>query len=313
VALPLYQTVDAADAMPAVIAVRTTNVFCRRACPAPAPLPANVEYFATNREALFAGYRPCLRCRPLESRPAPTDAEVRRAERLRPILRAARGTRRHRSAADRVVVAMLRTPLGPMLAGAVDEGICLLEFTDRPMLPTQLAVLQRRLERPLVSGRHPLIARLQIQLDGYFAGRRAGFDLPLIAPGSPFQQRTWATLRQIPPGSTLSYEELARDAGRPGAQRAAGTANGANRIAIVIPCHRVIRKSGELGGYGGELWRKAWLLDHERRLPAVYGPAACSAFHATSTPSTTPRRQNARQRSGRSSGHQGRMSVPMAW
>jgi O-6-methylguanine DNA methyltransferase len=250
----------------AITAVRTTNVFCRPGCPAPAPLPANVERFATSREALFAGYRPCLRCRPLDGRPAPTDAEVRRAERLRPILRAARDTRRRRSAASRVVLAMLRTPLGPMLAGATDDGICLMEFSDRPMLPTQLAVIGRRLRRPLVTGRHPLIERLQAQLDDYFAGRRARFDLPLVAPGSPFQQRAWATLQTIPTGRTLTYEELARSAGRPGAQRAAGTANGANRIAVVIPCHRVIRKTGELGGYGGGSWRKAWLLDHERQI-----------------------------------------------
>jgi O-6-methylguanine DNA methyltransferase len=297
VALPDDRTVDAADAVPAgavtavavpaVIAVCSTNVFCRPSCPAPAPLPRNVEHFATNREALFAGYRPCLRCRPLESRPAPTDAEVRRAERLRPILRAARDARRHRSAAKSVLLAMLRTPLGPVLAGATDVGVCLLEFTDRPMLPTQLAVLRRRLHRPLVSGRHPLIERLQIQLDDYFAGRRIDFDLPLVAPGSPFQQRTWATLRRIPIGRTLSYEELAREAGRPGAQRAAGTANGANRIAILVPCHRVIRKSGELGGYGGGSWRKQWLLDHERRLAGAYSPPARSAFHATSTPTSS--------------------------
>jgi AraC family transcriptional regulator of adaptative response/methylated-DNA-[protein]-cysteine methyltransferase len=153
-----------------------------------------------------------------------------------------------------------------MLAGATDDGICLLEFTDRPMLPTQLAGIERWLRRPLVAGRHPLIERLQVQLDDYFAGRRAHFDLPLVAPGSPFQQRAWAVLRTIPTGRTLSYEELARGAGRPRAQRAAGTANGANRIAVVIPCHRVIRKDGELGGYGGGTWRKAWLLDHERRL-----------------------------------------------
>jgi O-6-methylguanine DNA methyltransferase len=252
----------------ALTAVRTTNVFCRVGCPAPAPLAANVERFATSREALFAGYRPCLRCRPLDLRPMPTDAELRRAERLRPILRAARATRRRRSGENDVVVAMLRTTLGPMLAGATDDGICLLEFTDRPMLPTQLAVVERRLGQPLVAGRHPLIERLQMQLDEYFAGRRLDFDLLLIAPGSPFQQRTWAALRTIPVGRTLSYEELARDAGRPGAQRAAGTANGANRIAVLIPCHRVIRKSGEVGGYGGGSWRKAWLLDHERRLAA---------------------------------------------
>jgi O-6-methylguanine DNA methyltransferase len=255
----------------AITAVRTTNVFCRPGCPAPAPLATNVERFATSREALFAGYRPCLRCRPVEGRPMPTDAELRRAERLRPILRSARDTRRRRSGASRVVLTMLRTPLGTMLAGATDDGICLLEFSDRPMLPTQLAVIERRLRRALVTGRHPLIERLRDQLDDYFAGRRVGFDLPLITPGSPFQQRTWATLQTIPAGHTLSYEELALGAGRPGAQRAAGTANGANRIAVVIPCHRVIRKSGEIGNYGGGSWRKGWLLDHERRLAARSG------------------------------------------
>jgi O-6-methylguanine DNA methyltransferase len=255
----------------AITAVRTTNVFCRPGCPAPAPRPANVERFVTSREALFAGYRPCLRCRPLDDHPAPTEAEVRRAERLRSILRATRDTRRHRSGASRVVLAMLRTPLGTMLAGTTDEGICLLEFTDRPMLPTQLAVIERRLRRPLVAGRHLLIERLQDQLDDYFAGRRARFDLPLVVPGSQFQQRTWAILQTIPAGHTLSYEELALGAGRPGAQRAAGTANGANRIAVVIPCHRVIRKSGEIGNYGGGSWRKAWLLNHERALAASAG------------------------------------------
>ena len=146
-------------------------------------------------------------------------------------------------------------------------------FTDRPMLPTQLAVLSRRLRRPAVAGRHPLLDVLQDQLFAYFAGKRLTFDLPLIAPGSSFQERTWAALRAIAPGSTISYEELAIEAGRPGAQRAAGTANGANRLAVLVPCHRVVRKGGELGGYGGGLWRKAWLLDHERRVAALAGPS----------------------------------------
>jgi AraC family transcriptional regulator of adaptative response/methylated-DNA-[protein]-cysteine methyltransferase len=197
------------------------------------------------------------------------------------VLRAARETRRTRNGLAAVVVRMLRTPLGPMLAGATEDGICLLEFTDRPMLPTQLDVLARRLRRPLVAGHHPLLDLLQDQLDGYFAGERLAFDLPLVAPGSPFQERTWAALGQIAPGSTISYEELAARAGRPGAQRAAGTANGANRIAVVVPCHRVVRKSGELGGYGGGLWRKAWLLDHERRVassdPGPWGTALAAA------------------------------------
>jgi len=256
-----------------LIAVRTTNVFCRPGCPAPAPNPGHVERYVTARQALFAGYRPCLRCRPLtDARPAPTDAELRRAERLRPILRAARETRRARRGRDAVVLRLLATPLGPVLAGATDDGICLLEFTDRPMLPTQLQVLSRRLRRPGVAGHHPLLDVLQDQLHAYFAGERLTFDVPLVAPGSPFQERTWAALRAIAPGSTISYEELAVEAGRPGAQRAAGTANGANRLALVVPCHRVVRKGGELGGYGGGLWRKAWLLDHERRVAVRGGP-----------------------------------------
>jgi O-6-methylguanine DNA methyltransferase len=251
----------------AITAVRTTNIFCRAGCPAPSPLPGNVERLGSAKEALFAGYRLCLRCRPLEiARPRPTPAEQRRADRLRPLLRAARVTRRRRNGATSVVVTMLRSPLGTLLAGATDDGICLLEFTDRPMLPTQLDVVARRLKRQVVAGRHPWLERLQEQLDDYFAGRRATFDLPLIAPGTPFQERVWAMLRQIPAGGTLSYEALASGAGRPGAQRAAGTANGANRIAVVIPCHRVVRKNGEVGNYGGGRWRKAMLLDHERRM-----------------------------------------------
>lgn len=260
------------EAQAPFIGVRTTNVFCRPGCPAPSPRAANVEHFATARQALFAGYRPCLRCTPLEdASPAPSDAEVRRGERLRPILRRAREARRLRTARHEVILRTLGTPLGPMLAGATADGICLLEFNDRPMLPTQLDVLQRRLRQPFAFGRHPLLDELQRQLDEYFAGRRSTFDLPLVAPGSPFQERTWAALRRIPAGSTLSYEELAVEAGRPGAQRAAGMANGANRIAVLLPCHRVVRKGGELGGYGGGLWRKAWLLDHERRLAAAMG------------------------------------------
>ena len=245
-------------------AVSTTNVFCRPGCPAPAPLPDHVERFATAHDALFAGYRPCLRCRPLESHGADvTPAQQRRAESLRPVLSAARRTRARRSGAAAIVVRMIDTPLGPMLGGATDEGICLLEFTDRPMLPTQLAVLSHRLDRPVVAGRHPQLDRLEAQLAEWFAGRRPAFDLPLVAPGTAFQERVWRVLRFLAPGQTISYEELAVRAGRPGAQRAAGTANGANRLAILVPCHRVVRKTGEVGNYGGGRWRKEWLLRHE--------------------------------------------------
>ena len=252
---------------PHLLAVSSTNVFCRPGCAAPAPRPDHVTLVSSAHEALFAGYRPCLRCRPMEAHGRDvTPPQLRRAESLRPLLRAARQTRARRSGSAAIVVRMLPTPLGPMLAGATDDGVCLLEFTDRPMLPTQLAVLERRLGRPVVAGRHTLLDELARQLDGYFGGRREAFDLPMVHPGTPFQQRVWEVLRSIPSGATLTYEELARAAARPGAQRAAGTANGANRLAILVPCHRVIRKTGETGNYGGGRWRKAWLLGHEARV-----------------------------------------------
>ncbi len=256
---------DATDAP--VVAVRTTGIFCRAGCPAPAPLPGNVERLPSAGTALFSGYRACLRCKPLEALGvAVTDAELRRASLLRPILAAARRVRRHRSGARAIVTTLIGTPLGPMLAGATDDGICLAEFADRRMLPTQLETLRRRLRRPIVAGSHPHLDRLRTQLAEYYGGTRRDFDLPLVAPGSAFQQRTWAELRAVPAGATVSYEELAQRVGQPQAQRAVGTANGANRIAVVIPCHRVVRKSGETGNYGGGRWRKAWLLAHEAAL-----------------------------------------------
>ncbi len=247
-----------------MIAVATTGIFCRAGCPAPSPRPENATRLASARVALFAGYRACLRCHPLDqARPTVTPAELRRATELRPLLAAARRVRRRRSGGTAIVVSLLATPLGPMLAGATDDGICLLEFTDRRMLPTQLKVVQRRLGRPIVVGRHSQLDRLQAELDEYFAGTRRSFGVPLIAPGSDFQQRTWAELRALGPGERVSYEELASRVGRPRAQRAVGTANGANRIALLIPCHRVVRKTGETGNYGGGRWRKEWLLQHE--------------------------------------------------
>jgi O-6-methylguanine DNA methyltransferase len=247
-----------------VIAVATTGIFCRAGCPAPAPKDENVTHLASARAALFAGFRACLRCRPpAVAQPRITGAELRRATELRPVIADARRVRRYRSGAKAIVTRLLETPLGPMLAGATDQGICLLEFTDRRMLPTQLRVLQHRLRMPVMAGRHRHLDQLQVELDEYFGGSRRQFDVPLIAPGSDFQERTWTELRRLASGETVSYEELAMRVGMPRAQRAVGTANGANRIALVIPCHRVVRKSGETGNYGGGRWRKEWLLQHE--------------------------------------------------
>ncbi len=126
-------------------------------------------------------------------------------------------------------------------------------------------------------GTNDHLENLKGQLDGYFARTLRDFRLPLLYPGSPFQTRVWEELLRIPYGETRSYEAIAQAVGAPGAQRAVGRANGQNRIAIVIPCHRVVNKGGKLGGYGGGLWRKQFLLDLER---GAANGAATSLFDA---------------------------------
>ena len=106
-------------------------------------------------------------------------------------------------------------------------------------------------------------AEAKRQLQEYFAGTRRGFDLPLQPEGTPFQVMVWDALREIPYGTTVSYQELARRIGAEKAVRAVGAANGANPIPIIIPCHRIIGADGSLTGYGGGIERKRWLLDHE--------------------------------------------------
>jgi AraC family transcriptional regulator, regulatory protein of adaptative response / methylated-DNA-[protein]-cysteine methyltransferase len=325
--------------------VRTTGIFCRPSCPARKPLPRNVEFFPSVGRALFAGYRPCQRCRPLESDgrapewveqlldrvDASPDRRVRAAE-LRALGLSPERVRRHfqrsygmtfdaycrarrlgqaferlREGADLdtaafdsgyeslsgfreafsrhfgappgrgrkgacIRVAWVRTPLGPMIAGAAEEGLCLLEFTDRRMLERQLGILGRRFRLPLVPGESEHLARVKDELDEYFAGRRREFDVPLRVVGSAFQQKVWTALQGIPYGETRSYADIARAVRSPDAVRAVGQANGMNRIAIVIPCHRVVNADGRLGGYGGGLWRKQRLLAHERGQGALGEP-----------------------------------------
>ncbi len=162
-----------------------------------------------------------------------------------------------------ITVTRVLTPLGPMLAGATDEGICLLEFTDRRMLETQISRLKKYLKAEVVVGEHHLFAPLNDQLKSYFEGKRKEFDLPLVLPGTAFQQRVWAELQRIPMGKTRSYKEQAQNIDNPKAVRAVARANGDNRISIIIPCHRVIGSDGELSGYGVGVLRKKWLLAHE--------------------------------------------------
>jgi AraC family transcriptional regulator, regulatory protein of adaptative response / methylated-DNA-[protein]-cysteine methyltransferase len=165
--------------------------------------------------------------------------------------------------ADFIRLAWFESPLGPLVAGAVDAGICLLEFGDRRMLEAQAGALRSHLALPAVPASHPHLERLKTELGEYFGGARRVFDLPLHEPGTLFQERVWAALREIPCGETRSYSELARALGDPAAVRAVAQANGRNRIAILVPCHRVIGADGGLGGYGGGVWRKKRLLEIE--------------------------------------------------
>jgi AraC family transcriptional regulator, regulatory protein of adaptative response / methylated-DNA-[protein]-cysteine methyltransferase len=158
----------------------------------------------------------------------------------------------------------METPLGTMYACATEEGICLLEFSDRKMLETEFITLAKTLNATIVQGENKHFALLEQQLSEYFEGKRKQFSIKLCTPGSAFQQSVWNELQNIPYGSTRSYKEQAIALGKPECVRAVANANGMNRISILIPCHRVIGSDGHLTGYGGGLWRKKFLLDLEK-------------------------------------------------
>ena len=319
------------------LGVRTTGIFCRPSCTARKPKSENVEFYSSVKDAMFAGYRACLRCRPLEGEgghpewvrrvvarieAAPNDrvrdadltkmglepARVRRyfASRYGLTFQAYCRARRLASAldvikhggqvddavfdsgyeshsgfreafgrvfgtapgqavsADAVHLGWMDTPVGPLIAGATDAGAYLLVFTDRRMLEAQLDTVRKRFKQALVPADHRHLETLKGELQGYFAGTLRAFSVPVIAPGTDFEERVWGELLKIPYGETRSYEDVAIALGNRAAVRAVGRANGLNRIAIVIPCHRVVNKSGELGGYGGGLWRKRRLLHLEK-------------------------------------------------
>jgi AraC family transcriptional regulator of adaptative response/methylated-DNA-[protein]-cysteine methyltransferase len=320
------------------VGVRTTGIFCRPTCRAKKPARENVEFFPSPNEALIGGYRPCLRCHPMDSvRPAPELIERLRAEvekapdgrltdkelaslaidpstarrqfkryygmtfqayhRARRMGLALRNVRRgdridearngsgfssesgfreafakifgdpptSAKGRDCLFAERLTTPLGTMLAVADDEGLRLLEFGDRRALERELPILRQRLGKSVVPGEHPHLTATRKQLADYFAGKNLEFDIPLAPVGSEFQLRAWEVLCSVPIGETRSYSWMAEQLGDLGARRAVGRANGMNMMAIIIPCHRVIRADGSLCGYGGGLWRKKWLLEHERK------------------------------------------------
>ncbi len=159
----------------------------------------------------------------------------------------------------------IETPLGTMFACAVEEGICLLEFSDRKMLETQFKNLAKRLNANIIQGKNRHFEKLTVELTKYFDGNLKEFTVPLFFPGTEFQKLVWQELQNIPYGSTRSYQEQANALNKPKAVRAVANANGMNRISILIPCHRVIGSDGNLTGYGGGIWRKKWLLELETK------------------------------------------------
>ena len=320
------------------IAVKTTGIFCRPTCPAKKPKPENVKYFASPQEALHVGYRPCLRCHPMENekRPPMLVQQLREIVEQSPIRKVTDSTLRqmgidpstarrqfqryygltfhsyHRArrmglalkevhGGENVITAQLNngfesasgfweafkkvfgeapsranglhclharwieTPLGAMIALANEDGLHLLEFADCRGLENEIAALRKRTGHPIVPGNNPHLERLAEELRRYFEGSAMQFTVPLITAGTPFEQSVWKFLRTIPPGETWSYAQLARKIRNPKAVRAVGHANGKNCLAVIIPCHRVIRADGSIGGYGGSVWRKRWLLQHEKR------------------------------------------------
>jgi AraC family transcriptional regulator, regulatory protein of adaptative response / methylated-DNA-[protein]-cysteine methyltransferase len=164
-----------------------------------------------------------------------------------------------------IKTAKIETPIGEMIAGATNEGLCLLEFIHRKMLPTEYKDLKRLLKTDFEEGENIHIISVRKQLKEYFDGKRKEFTVPLVAPGSEFQMQVWKELQNIKFGSTRTYQEQSIALNRPDSVRAVANANGMNRISILIPCHRVIGSDGKLVGYGGGLERKKWLLDHEKK------------------------------------------------
>jgi AraC family transcriptional regulator of adaptative response/methylated-DNA-[protein]-cysteine methyltransferase len=164
-----------------------------------------------------------------------------------------------------IVTIKIESPIGELIAGATEEGVCLLEFSDRRRASRECRDLVKLLKQTLEEGDNIHLQALRKQLNDYFNGDLKGFNIPLVTPGTDFQQAVWKALLEIPFGTTRSYQEQANILNWPDSVRAVANANGMNRISIVIPCHRVIGSDGRLTGYGGGLKRKKWLLDHEKR------------------------------------------------
>lgn len=158
------------------------------------------------------------------------------------------------------------TPIGPMLAIADNRHLHMLEFVERKSLQSHVDRYRKHFNATVLPGDTPALQLIRRELKDYFAGKQLTFKSKIADAGTEFQQTVWDELRRIPPGETRSYLDVSHSIGRPTAMRAVANANRLNRCAIILPCHRVIGSDGTLTGYAGGLWRKQWLLDHERRV-----------------------------------------------
>lgn len=171
--------------------------------------------------------------------------------------------------------ATIDTPIGQMIAIADEQQLYLLEFADMPIIPRELRRFQRNIKasgldvagvsKDITEGRTRVIDSIRGELKSYFDGNLYVFKTPICMIGTPFQKLVWEELLRTEYGKTYSYLEQARVLGRAKAVRAVANANGKNQLTIIVPCHRIIRNNMALGGYGGGLDRKKWLIEHERK------------------------------------------------
>lgn len=164
-----------------------------------------------------------------------------------------------------ILIQRFTTPLGPMFVCATENGVCLLEFVDRRALETEFSDIQRLFDARIIAGENRHTRQAEKELGEYFAGTRQRFTLTLDTPGTAFQQHVWQALGCVGYAGVSHYGGIAAQMGNSKAVRAVASATGANRIAIVIPCHRIIGKDGAMTGYGGGIARKKWLLEHEAK------------------------------------------------
>lgn len=318
------------------VGIKTTGIFCHATCPARKPKFENCEFFSFAKDALLAGFRPCLRCKPLsfpnkeskvmtqlinaiEANPEKrwktedfralnldestirrqfkkrfgmTFIEYARSRRIglavteikkgKSIIDAQLDTGYQSSSGFRdafskilghpptqsddqiLFTSLIDTPLGPVIEISDNNYLYLLEFIDRRGLEREIERLRKRLKIGIIPGRTQITEQIEKELRDYFSGKNLNFQTPIFLLGSDFQKTVWNALQTIPIGQTQSYLEVAKKIGNDKAFRAVANANGANQLALIIPCHRVINANGELGGYGGGISKKAWLLAHEK-------------------------------------------------